>query len=113
MPMIEAAAFVQITTTTAARDDAERIARALVERKLAACVQIDGPITSYYRWQGAVQRDEEWRCTVKTRSELGARVYELVRELHPYEIPEILTTPILAGSETYLRWLTGSTGQET
>ncbi|MGH7757607.1 MAG: divalent-cation tolerance protein CutA, partial [Vulcanimicrobiaceae bacterium] len=79
--------YVQIVTTTATREDAERIARALVERRLAACVQIDGPIVSHYRWQGAVEAGSEWRCAIKTRAALFDTVAAAIRELHPYEVP--------------------------
>jgi periplasmic divalent cation tolerance protein len=97
--------YVQVVTTTARREEAERIARDLVEKRLAACVQIVGPITSVYRWQGKIETDQEWQCWCKTRGELFARVEEAIRALHPYEVPEILAMPIAAGSARYLAWL--------
>ncbi|HBO42649.1 MAG TPA: cytochrome C biogenesis protein CcdA [Planctomycetaceae bacterium] len=96
---------VEVTTTTASRDDARRIARALVERRLAACVQIRGPIESIYRWQGNIETAEEWQCVAKTRRELFAQVEQAIRELHPYEVPEILAVEIVATSDAYGRWL--------
>jgi periplasmic divalent cation tolerance protein len=96
---------LQIVTTTANKADAERIAQGLVERRLAACVQIGGPIKSCYRWQGQIETAEEWVCTIKTRHSHYGQVEAAIRELHPYEMPEILATPIVAGSQAYLAWL--------
>jgi periplasmic divalent cation tolerance protein len=72
---------------------------------LAACVQITGPINSTFRWQGKVETAEEWMCTIKTtRARLDA-IQNLFREIHPYEVPELIATPIESGSEAYLKWL--------
>lgn len=101
---------IQVQTTTATRADAERIAAALVERRLAACVQISGPITSCYRWQGAVETAEEWGCAAKTTLAAYPRVEQAIRELHPYEEPEIIAVPIVAGSSGYLTWLVEQVG---
>jgi periplasmic divalent cation tolerance protein len=98
-------AVIQVVTTTASQADAEKIAAALVERRLAACVQVSGPLTSCYRWEGAVETAEEWRCTIKTTAELYVRVEQAIRELHPYQVPEILATPVIAGSQRYMDWL--------
>lgn len=95
---------LQVITTVGASEDARRIAGALVERRLAACVQIVGPIESVYRWQGKVETAQEWQCWIKTRGDLYASVAEAIRELHPYELPEILTMPAEA-SKPYLEWL--------
>jgi periplasmic divalent cation tolerance protein len=99
--------FVQITTTTAARADAERIATELVERRLAACAQISGPIQSTFRWQGKMENAEEWYCTAKTDRGHMAAIERLLAELHPYEVPELVATPIVAGSAAYLKWVEG------
>jgi periplasmic divalent cation tolerance protein len=97
--------FLQITTTTGARQDAERIAAELVSRRLAGCVQISGPIHSTYRWEGKTETAEEWLCTAKTnRLQLGA-IQQLLDEVHGYEMPELIATPIVGGSEKYLKWL--------
>ena len=105
--------FVQITTTTGARHDAERIAAELVSRRLAACVQISGPIASTYRWQGAVETAEEWCCTVKTSREQFAAIEEVIKQLHSYELPELIATPIVDGSEAYLKWLGEQLGSDS
>jgi periplasmic divalent cation tolerance protein len=97
--------YVQVVTTTERKEDAERIARALVEARLAACVQIVGPITSTYRWKGEIETAEEWQCVAKSREDLFAEIDEAIRGLHPYEVPEILALPIVAGSSAYLEWL--------
>jgi periplasmic divalent cation tolerance protein len=97
--------YIQVVTTTARREEAQRIARELVEKQLAACAQIVGPITSIYRWQGKIETDEEWQCWCKTRGELFTQVETAIRAIHPYEVPEILAVPIVAGSERYLAWL--------
>jgi periplasmic divalent cation tolerance protein len=98
---------VQVTTTTAQLGDAERIARTLLRRRLAACVQVSGPISSYYHWQGKLESGQEWLCTIKTlRSHYGL-VESAIRQLHTYELPEILAVPIIAGSADYLVWLAG------
>jgi len=97
--------YVQIVTTVEHRKDAERIARALVEKRLAACVQITGPITSTYRWRGNIETAQEWQCWAKSRRDLYADVERAIRRIHPYEVPEILLLPILAAGDDYLAWL--------
>lgn len=96
---------IMVVTTTPHRGDAERIAQGLVERYLVACAQISGPITSVYRWQGAVETAQEWRCVAKTDRAKYEAVEQAIRQLHPYEVPEIVVTPIVAGSQAYLDWL--------
>ena len=99
---------VQVLTTVGSEEDAERISAALVERRLAACVQTLGPIASRYRWQGAVETAREWQCLAKTEASRYPEVESAIRELHPYDEPEILATPIVAGSAGYLAWVSES-----
>jgi periplasmic divalent cation tolerance protein len=99
--------FIQVTTTTERREDAERIARALVEKRLAACVQIAGPLTSIYRWKGKIETAAEWLCLIKSREENYGAIEQAIRSLHPYETPEIMAVPVIAGSRDYLDWLRG------
>jgi periplasmic divalent cation tolerance protein len=101
--------FLQINSAAPTREEAERIAAVLVERRLAACVHILGPVQSVYRWHGALERAEEWLCVVKTRSEQFGAVASAIRELHSYECPEIIATAIVAGSADYLAWLAEQT----
>jgi periplasmic divalent cation tolerance protein len=97
--------FIKIFTTTEVKDDAEKIAEALVEQQLAACVQIIGPILSTYRWEGAVERGEEWLCSIKTAEALFGEVEKTIKTLHPYDVPELVALPIVNGSDEYLAWL--------
>lgn len=102
--------YVQILTTVSSEEDAERIADDLIERRLAACVQIVGPILSRYRWQGEVEQAHEWQCLAKTEAGLYEEVEAAIRQAHSYEEPEIIATPILAGSDGYLGWISKSVG---
>ena len=97
--------FLQVTTISGSREEADRIATTLVDRSLAACVQIVGPIRSVYRWQGQIEHGEEWLCQIKTTREQYAPVEAAIRELHSYDCPEIIAMPIIAGSAAYLQWL--------
>lgn len=97
--------FLQLQTTTASRADAEALARALVEKRLAGCVQIVGPISSTYWWEGEVETAEEYLCLVKSSREVFAALEAAIQELHPYDVPEILAIPVTAGSPAYLAWL--------
>ena len=90
---------------------AERVAEALVADRLAACVNIVPGITSIYRWQGEVQHDSELLLLIKTRSECYPALEARIRELHSYELPEIIAVPIQRGSEPYLAWLDASVGK--
>ncbi len=98
---------LQVVTTVDAEEKAREIAHALVERRLAACAQVVGPIASVYWWQGRVETAREWMCVLKTRRDLYGELEQALRSLHPYEEPEILAVPIAAGSSTYLAWMDG------
>lgn len=101
---------IQIVTTTEKRADAETIARTLVDRRLAACVQISS-VDSVYRWQGRIESSGEFKCSIKTTSDLFERVEAAIREIHPYEVPEILALPISNGNQAYLDWLKQETSE--
>jgi len=101
--------FIQVSTTAPSKEEAGRIARTLVESKLAACAQVMGPIESHYRWKGALEQSTEWLCLVKTRRANYAAVEAAIRANHSYEVPEIIACPIEAGSEPYLSWLRAET----
>ncbi|MGB8344912.1 MAG: divalent-cation tolerance protein CutA [Ktedonobacteraceae bacterium] len=101
--------FIQVTTAIDSEDGARKIADTLVSRRLAACVHIVGPITSVYWWQRKLETAREWVCIAKTRQELYDAVEAAIREVHPYDEPEILATPILAGSRGYLEWIAAET----
>jgi periplasmic divalent cation tolerance protein len=97
--------YIQVTTTTETKEDAQKIARYLVEQKLAACVQITGQIESTYRWKGKVENAQEWLCLIKTREDLFDKVETAIKKLHPYETPEIIAVPIVKVNKEYLNWL--------
>jgi periplasmic divalent cation tolerance protein len=103
-------AFIEVHTTTETQEDAQRIAHAVVEARLAACAQVLGPIESTYWWEGKVERAEEWLLVIKSARERYDAVEEMVRSNHPYEVPEILAVPVVAGSERYLSWILGELG---
>ena len=100
---------LQVTTTVATREDADRLARSLVEERLAACVQVVGPIDSTYWWQGAVEVAQEWMCLVKTTEDRFDSLADRIRELHSYDVPEITAVPLVRGSAEYLRWIDAET----
>jgi periplasmic divalent cation tolerance protein len=96
---------VLITTTTATREDARKLASELVEERLAACVQIIEPITSIYSWQGTIEEEQEILLLIKSTQDLVAPIADLLDRIHPYEVPELIATPIVDGSTAYLSWL--------
>jgi periplasmic divalent cation tolerance protein len=97
-----------VLSTAARRADAATIARALVSEGLAACVNIVGPVSSVYRWRGAIEDDREFLMVIKTRRALYGKVERRVRELHGYEVPEVIAISVDRGSAPYLDWLIGS-----
>ncbi|MHA1377635.1 MAG: divalent-cation tolerance protein CutA [Candidatus Helarchaeota archaeon] len=97
--------FIQVITTAGKKDDAEKIAKILVEKRLAGCVQIVGPISSTYWWKKKIETDEEWLCFIKSDENLFEKIEKAIKEVHPYETPEIIALPIIKGSKEYLKWL--------
>jgi periplasmic divalent cation tolerance protein len=95
----------QVTTTLPDRALADRVASNLVDARLAACAQVIGPLTSTYTWQGRMEAAEEWYCFLKTTEERLPELRARLRELHPYEVPEIIAVPIADGDPAYLRWI--------
>ncbi|MBZ5629798.1 MAG: divalent-cation tolerance protein CutA [Acidobacteriia bacterium] len=100
-----------VLTTAGTREEAGKIARALVERRLAACVNVV-PIESVYRWKDNVENAQEWLLLVKTTAEAVDDVDTAIRELHSYELPECVVLPIEGGSEEYLEWMGENVGIE-
>jgi periplasmic divalent cation tolerance protein len=96
---------LQVTTTTAERKDADALAKAVLEKRLGACVQISGPIDSSYWWNDRLESAREWIVTIKTRKDLYKPLEKLLLELHPYDQPEIIGTAIDQISPGYLKWL--------
>ena len=103
--------YIQVMTTTGNMTDAQRIANVIVGQRLAACVQIIGPIQSTYWWEDEVKQDEEYLCLIKTRGDVYDQLEQAIREAHPYDEPEILAIPVLRGSQGYLDWLDREVGR--
>jgi len=101
--------YVLVLTTFPSSGDAAALARALVSERLAACVNVHQEMVSIYRWEGEVEQETERQIVIKTsRSRVGP-LWDKVRELHPYDVPEFIVLPIIDGSDAYLRWLGDST----
>jgi len=99
------AAGVQVLVAVPSTAVATRIADALLDERLCACVQTLGPIASRYEWKGKRESAREWLLLVKTRAALFARVERAIRRLHPYELPEIVGLPMRPASRAYLDWV--------
>ncbi len=104
--------FILVLITTPSSEVGAQIAEALVGQKLAACVNVLPGIRSIYAWKGAVQADEESLLIVKSRLELFDALQSAVRLLHPYEVPEIIALPVIAGAQSYLDWWQAETDYE-
>ena len=98
-------AVVTVTTTVPDADTGASIARDLVENRLAACVQIVGPLRSIYRWKDRIQDDEEFLLILKSTAHLVSAIELRLADTHPYEVPELIATPIHSGGKAYLSWV--------
>lgn len=98
---------IVILSTCESLEEAERIARQLVESRLAACVNVIPGLKSFYRWKGAIEESAEHLLVVKTSRGLFERVRDQIEAMHSYEVPEAIALPIVDGSPNYLRWLAG------
>ena len=96
---------IQVVTTTAEKKDAEALAQAVLQRRLGACVQLSGPIESRYWWNSRIETANEWIVAIKTRRDLYKPLEKLLLDLHPYDQPEIIATPIVEISAGYWKWL--------
>ena len=101
--------YVIVLTTLPADADAVAFGRTLVEERLAACVNVLPAMDSVFRWEGQVERDSERQVILKTSRDRTSALWDRIRELHPYEVPEFVVLPILDGSDAYLRWVGEST----
>jgi len=99
-----------LITTTASREEADALANGLVSSRLAACVNIVGPISSVYRWKGAVERSEEFLLLIKSTEAQLRSIQELLCEVHSYEVPELISFAIEDGLQAYLDWIAASVG---
>lgn len=94
-----------VVTTTDSKDEAQALAASAVEARVAACVQVEGPVSSVYRWEGEAAADEEWRLMFKTTAARYAALEAHIKEHHSYDVPEIIGLPVTHGSAEYLRWV--------
>jgi len=99
--------FIQISTTTETNEEAEKISQNILEKRVAACVQIIGPIKSSYWWNDKIEQSEEWLCLIKTHKKFFDEIEKLISSIHSYDTPEIIATPIIAGSKGYIEWISG------
>lgn len=104
------AEYVQALTTVASAEEAAELARGVTGARHAACVQIVGPIRSVYWWQGKLEEAQEWQLLIKTTSAAFPALEAFVKANHPYDTPELIACPIVAGSREYLDWITAETG---
>jgi periplasmic divalent cation tolerance protein len=106
--MVQADQYGVVLVTAASKEEGEAIAQALIQARLAACVSLM-PIRSVYTWQGNVHHEEEWQLMIKTNLSRFADLEAKIREIHSYEVPEIIALPIFAGSQPYLNWIAAQT----
>ncbi|MGL6194778.1 MAG: divalent-cation tolerance protein CutA [Thermoguttaceae bacterium] len=97
--------FIEVQITTATEKEADTIAQALVERRLAACAQVSGPIRSSYIWNDNFETSQEWLCVTKTKQSLFDQLVIAVKKIHSYECPQIIALPIVLGNKEYLDWI--------
>jgi periplasmic divalent cation tolerance protein len=103
---------VQLQFTAPSAEEAGRLGRLAVEGRLAACAQVAGPVTSTYWWQGALTSTTEWVCTLKTTSRLVPSLIASLRAAHPYEVPELVVTPLSGGDPDFLAWVMAETASD-
>ena len=101
--------FIQVSTTVDTAERANRIATKLLNERVAACVQIFGPINSSYWWNGRIEHLKEWYCLIKGRAKDYRQMEKSIKKIHPYKLPEILAVPVHNGSKDYLEWIIAET----
>ncbi len=104
--------FLVVLTATNSKDEAQTIANALVSERLASSVNVIGPISSTYWWQGAIVTAGEWLCLIKTHKDCYDEIEQLIQATHSYEVPGIIALPIVAGSKSYLDWILHETRRD-
>lgn len=97
--------YIQVITVTGSKEEADKISQVVVEKRLAGCAQVFGPITTTYWWKGKIEKAEEWLCLMKSRTDLYEGLESTIHQVHSYEIPEILAMTVTKGSKSYLNWL--------
>jgi periplasmic divalent cation tolerance protein len=97
--------YIIIKSSFESKEEANKLALTLVQTKLAACVQLIGPVTSIYRWQNTCEKSTEWQCEIKTKATLYDKVKETILQTHTYDTPEIIVIPFNQGHNDYLEWI--------
>jgi periplasmic divalent cation tolerance protein len=103
---------IVVLVTVGSEQEAETIATALLEERLAACVNVTSPVRSLYHWEGRIADDREWQLIIKTQERLFEALAARVRALHSYDVPEIIALPVLAGTTDYVDWIQNETKSE-
>ena len=101
-----------IQTTLESLEDAKKLAEKLLQQRLAACVQVDGPVESMYWWNGAIESAQEYRLSIKTFTDLYPEAEKMILREHPYDVPEIVALKLSRVSDSYRSWMAGETGNE-
>jgi periplasmic divalent cation tolerance protein len=99
---------IVVLSTCSSEEEAERLARLLVEQRLAACVSVVPGVRSFYRWRGAIESASEWLLVMKSSRALFSELSAAVERAHSYEVPEVLALPVIEGASNYLNWITSS-----
>lgn len=97
--------YLVVITVAGSKEEAMMISKTVVEKRLAGCVQVSGPVESLYWWRGKLEKAEEWMCFMKSRGDLFSELEAEIHKVHSYEIPEIISFPIIHGSDKYFDWL--------
>ncbi len=95
---------IEVTTTCSCQESARKLAEQLMEARLAACVQISGPIESIYRWQEKINRESEWQCTIKSALRVQSQLLEFIAAHHEYQVPQVLVA-VVEASASYAQWV--------
>lgn len=96
---------IVVTTSFEKKEDAANLGKQLLQKRLIACAQVSGPVDSLYWWQGKIQQEKEYTLLMKSRQSLWHPLREEVERLHPYDVPEIIATPVSSVSDDYREWL--------
>ena len=96
---------IVILITSSSKEEAKKLTRVLIEEKLAACVNILSGVESLYWWKGKIESSKEWMLVVKTLGKMANKIVKRVKEIHSYEIPEVIALPIVQGNKDYLQWI--------
>lgn len=97
--------YIIVFTTIDNEEDAIKLTKTLVKKRLAACAQVEGPITSIYWWEENLEQETEWKCTLKTAAALYQDLEAELIRIHPYDTPEIIAVPVVQGNQDYLGWM--------